>query len=58
MSNDDDVYISADNRAHTSAKSAIDASLEFEESSNTGSGCSQSSENIDNESDNNGDDDN
>lgn len=52
--NDDTVYISADGLAHTTPGEAIDASLGFEESSDTGSGCSQSSDNI---SDDNGGDD-
>ena len=48
---DDDVdyYISADGRVCESAADAIDASLEFEDASGTGAGCSQSSENVDDE---------
>lgn len=54
--NDDDdaVYISAGGLAHTTPQDAIDGSLAFEESTGTGSGCSQSSDNI---SDDNGGDD-
>lgn len=40
------VYVSADGRVHSTPQAAIDASLAFEESSNTGAGCNQDSENV------------
>jgi len=40
--NDDDrYYISADGRVHSTPQGAVQASLEFEEISNTGAGCPQ-----------------
>ena len=39
-------YTSADGRVHSSPQKAVDGSLTFEESSNTGAGCSQDSGNI------------
>jgi len=40
------VYIAADGTVHSTPQGAVAASLTFENTSNTGSGCSQSPENI------------
>lgn len=38
-----DYYVSADGQVVSTPQEAVDASLGFEESSNTGAGCSQDS---------------
>jgi hypothetical protein len=56
---DEDVeyYISADGRAFSNAADAIDASLQFESSSGTGAGCSQSPDYANNSDDSDGSED-
>lgn len=45
-SDDDAYYISADCRVSSTPEEAVDKSLQFEDSSNTGAGCNQCTENV------------